>query len=121
MVQAAPDAREPDGRAGRTIWEGTYFPSEGGGRGRERRKRESGVGKEGGEGEREGWEERERGERGWGRAEGEDGGKERLPGVCGLEGAPATPTPTALADRPSPLQTPRCGRRSTCGSGWSGR
>lgn len=26
-----------------------------------------------------------------------------------------------LANRSSPLQTPRCGLRSTCGSGWSGQ
>lgn len=39
MVQAVPDAVKLDGSSERTIWEGTHFPDEGPGRGRERRKR----------------------------------------------------------------------------------
>lgn len=40
MVQAVTDTMEPDGGAGRTIWEGTHFPNVVPGRGREEKRRE---------------------------------------------------------------------------------
>lgn len=40
MVQAVTDAVEPDGGAGRSIWEGTPFPNEVPGRGREEKRQE---------------------------------------------------------------------------------
>lgn len=107
MVQAAPDARDPDGRAGRTIWEGTRFPSEGGRRGREGRKRESGAGKEGREGERKGWEERERREEREGVGEGwrrKTEAKRGFPAFVKWREPPPHPTPAALADRLLPCR-----------------
>lgn len=97
MVQAVTDAVEPDGGAGRSIWEGPHFPNEVPGRGREekRQERRETQGKEGGREE----------------------DRERLSSLHEVEGA----SPAALANESFPLQTPLCGRRSTCGSGWSGR
>lgn len=92
MVQAAPDVTGPDGHSGRTIWEGTTFSlggggiEEGEGRGRGREGRELEMGREG---ERKRQRREAETEKGW------------------------NPASCSLANSPSPLQTPRCGRRST--------
>lgn len=88
----------PDGALGGPSGREPTFPVSigvGGGRGR--------VGQR----EREIGEERDREREGEG---GREEDRERLPRFG-----------DALPNRPCPLQTPRCGRRSTCGSGWSGR